>query len=482
MGTRLLASILLMVFTVASSALPARAQPVGPSAPPPPAQILGPIPAIPQVPTLPPRPLTIGDALTTGLQNSFQTRLSAFGVVIARAQLQQAVAQEAVTLSGVASFTANSVSGGAPLTGTISIPGAVPAVTNQPFTASGLGGFGTTPTTTVFALALKYPLYTGGALEAQVSIAQANLALAEAQFTTAAQAVVLSVRQAYYTARATQANVDAAQRTVDASRENVRVTEARVRVGSSPQFDLLQAQVQLAASEQALTTARTGHATGQQALAAALVAPLSTTFALEAPTSLPRVPEDVNALIQQALQHRPEIAAALASERAAQAAIDLAASGLAPNITVTGGPQIQTSNPTSQDTVNFTGAIVLTLAILDGGLTDGKVAAARASLAQSKVSEEQTRQQVELDVRNAYLLLGGAADVLRSARVAQAAATEALRIANVRFQAGVGTQLEVVTAVQNLATADSNVIQSALQYFVAAAQLDRAVGIQVEIF
>jgi len=421
-------------------------------------------------------------AITTGLQNSFQTRLAAFGVVIARAQLQQAVAQEAVTLSGTASFTANSVSGGAPLTGTISIPGAVPAITNQPFTASGIGGLGTTPTTTVFALSLKYPLYTGGALEAQVAIAQANLALAEAQFTTAAQAVVLSVRQAYYAARATQANVEAAQRAVEASRENVRVTGARVRVGSSPQFDLLQAQVQLAQSEVALTQARTARATAQQTLAAALVVPLPTTFALETPTSLPRVPEDVNALIQQALQHRPEIAAALASERAAQAAIDLAASGLAPNITITGGPQIQTSDPTNRDTVNFTGAIVLTLAILDGGLTAGKVAAARASLAQSKVSEEQARQQVELDVRNAYLSLGSAADVLRSALAAQAAATEALRIANVRFQAGVGTQLEVVTAVQNSATADSNVIQGAFQYFVAAAQLDRAVGLQVEVF
>ncbi len=466
MSARLLAAILVTVGVVTSPALPARAQPAGPPAPPAapsPAQILGPIPTIPHVPTVAPRPLTVDVAITTGLQNSFQTRLAAFGVVIARAQLQQAVAQEAVTLGGTASFTANSVTGGAPLTGAISIPG-------------------TTPTTTVFALSLKYPLYTGGALESQVAIAQANLALAEAQFTTAAQAVVLAVRQAYYAARAALANVEAAQRAVEASRENVRVTEARVRVGSSPQFDLLQAQVQLAQSEQALAQARTGLATGQQTLAAVLVVPLSTTFALETPTSLPRVPDDVNALIQQALGRRSEIAAALASERAAQAAIDLAASGLAPNITITGGPQVQTSDPTNKDTVNFTGAIVLTVAILDGGLTDGKVAAARASLAQSKVSTEQTRQQVELDVRNAYLSLGGAADVLRSALAAEAAATEALRIANVRFQAGVGTQLEVVTAVQNSATADNNVIQAAFQYFVAAAQLDRAVGVQVEVF
>ena len=485
MGSRWLISILLTVMLVASPALPARGQPAAPAQPapaappsPPQAPSLGPIPMIPQVPMLAPRPLTLADAITTGLANNFQTRVAALGVAIAREQLREAVAQEAVTVGGTTSFTANSVSGaGAPLTGTISIGGGAA----QSFTATGLTG-STTATTTTFGLTLRYPLYTGGALESQVTIAQANATLAEAQFITSAQQVVLSVRQGYYAARAAQANVEAAQRAVDASRENVRVTGARVRVGSSPQFDLLQAEVQLAQSEQALTQARTGLAQGQQTLAATLVVPLSTTFTLEPLMSLPQVPADVTPLIQKALETRPEVAAALASERASQAAIELAASGLRPNITITGGPQIQTTDPTNRDVVNFVGTITLTLAILDGGLTDAKVAEARARLAQSKVGEEQTRQQVELDVRNAYLALGNAADVLRSALSAQAAATEALRIANVRFQAGVGTQLEVVTAVQNSATADSNVVQAAFQYVLAGAQLDRAVGVQVEIF
>jgi outer membrane protein TolC len=446
---------------------------------PPQAPNIGPIPVIPQVPTLAPRPLTLSAAIATGLRNNFQTRVAALGVAISREQLREAVAQEAVTVGGTTSFTANSVSGGAPLAGTISIPGS--GITNQSFTTTGLTGSGTSSTLTTFGLSLRYPLYTGGALESQVTIAQANATLAEAQFITSAQQVVLSVRQAYYAARAAQANVEAAQRAVDAARENVRVTGARVRVGSSPQFDLLQAEVQLAQSEQVLTQARTGLAQGQQTLAATLVVPLATTFTLESQTSLPQVPADVDGLIQQALRIRPEITAALASERAAEAAIDLAASGLRPNVTITGGPQIQTTDPTNRDVVNFAGTITLTLAILDGGLTDAKVAEARARLAQSKVSEEQTRQQVELDVRNAYLALGNAADLLRSALSAQAAATEALRIANVRFQAGVGTQLEVVTAVQNAATADSNVVQAGFQYFLAYAQLDRAVGIQVKI-
>lgn len=48
-----------------------------------------------------------------------------------------------------------------------------------------------------------------------------------------------------------------------------------------------------------------------------------------------------------------------------------------------------------------------------------------------------------------------------------------------RFEAGVGTQLDVVTALQNLTSADFGVVQAEHNYNVALVQLDQAVGVQV---
>jgi OMF family outer membrane factor len=432
------------------------------------------------VPVTAPRSLSLPDAITAGLQNNLQIRQAALAVTIARAQLRQAEAQKAVTLGGTVSFTDNSLSGGTPLAGTISIPGA--GITSQPFTTTGVSGTGAAATNWVFGLTLRYPLYTGGALESQIEIAQANVRIAEAQLTTTAQVVVLGVRQAYYALEQAQGSVDAAQRSVDAARENVRVTEVRVRVGTSPQFDLLQAQVQLAQSEQVLVRARTALAQAQQSLSQVLFVPLSTTTTPSTPMGLPPAPPgDVEGMIQRAQMARPEIQQVRASEDAAQASIALAEAGLKPNISIQAGPQIQTPDPTNRAFVNFTGTITMTLAILDGGLTQGKIDEARTRLTSAKVTEDQTRQQVELDVRNAYLGLNDAAEQLRSALAAQTAAREALRIANVRFQAGVGTQLEVVVAQQNLATADQGVVQATYLYNLALAQLDRAVGVQVKV-
>ena len=455
---------------------PAPPQPAPPPVPSP--ALTGPIPTIPTVPTTPARPLNLADAVTLGLQNSFQTRQAMLNMAVARAQLNQANAGLLPTVTGAASFTHNTLTNISPISGTISIPGA--GIANLPFNTSPIISTGVQENTSAFSILIHYPLYTGGALQDQVRIAQANLALAQAQFAAAAEQVVLTVRTAYYQAQAAQAAVGAAQRAVDAAQENVRVTQAQVQVGTSPQFNLLQAQVQLASSQQTLTTATTLAAQAQQNLAAVLVLPLGTTFGQIIPTELPEVPPDVDAMIGQALVNRPEIAEALASEQAAQATIDLAAAGLAPNITFTGGPEITTNDPTRSDATNWTAVIALTIALFDGGLTRAKVDTARQQLNSAKVAEQQTRQSVELDVRNAYLGLRNAAENLRSALVGQASAHEALRISNVRFQAGVGTQLEVVTQIQNSATADLQVIQAALNYFVAVAQLDRSIGVQVK--
>ncbi len=484
-------AVILMLGAALALASPAGAEPVlaqpAPSQPAP-AQPAAP-PVGPQIPALPAVPgiaaaapsLALGDAVVRALQQNFQVRQGALQVLISRAQLQQAQAGVLPTLGFQGSYTGISPSGGTvPLNGTITIPscGVGCSISNQPFTA--LVPARSTPPWS-FNLTLSYPLYTGNALQDQIAIAQANVRVAEAAFVVTSQQIVLSVRQAYYNVQLTQGVVAAQQRSVAAAQENVRVTDARVRAGTAPRFDLLQAQVQLAQAQQALTTAKTNAVQAQQSLSALLDVPLDTTVSPATPLGLTPPSDDLDVFIQQALRARPELAQVRASEDAAQAAIDLAGAGLRPNFTISGGPGIQTADPGANPPVVWTGTLLMTIAIFDGGLTGAKVEGARQQLAQDKVIEEQTRQSVELDVRNAYLGLQNAAEQLRSAQAALDAAREAVRIASVRYQAGVGTQLEVVTAEQNLASADVGVVQGLFSYNLALAQLDRAVGAQVKL-
>jgi outer membrane protein TolC len=483
---RVRSTAVLALMTLALTALPAGAQQAAPPAAPAPAAPPGAPPTPPPIPSVPPvpvigagTPLTLPAAITSALQQNYQVRQAALAVLVARAQVNQAIAQKQVTLGGTASFADTSSSNPGMLNGSICI-GAPPCTTFTPFTAS-VPSLATSNQTYQFGLTLRYPLYTGGALEDQIAIAQANERAAEAGFTATANQVVLSVRQAYYGVQLGQGQVAAAQRAVDAAQENVRVTDVRVRVGTSPRFDLLQAQVLLAQSQQNLTAARTAAIQAQQSLDTVLTLPLTAVASPQTPLGLPAPPQNLEDLVQVGLRTRPELAQALAGEDASRAAIDLAASGLRPNISISAGPSILTSDPSQKDNISWSGTLQLTLAILDGGLTQAKVDAARQQFTQAQVTEQQTRQTIELQVRTAYLGLESAAEQLRSAAAALEAAREALRIATLRFQAGVGTQLEVITAEQNLAAADVGTVQAMFAYNLALAQLDQAMGVQVKL-
>src|SRR5262249_783401 len=153
------------------------------------------VPAGPLVPLTAPANLPPGDAIAPAPQNNPTIRHAALGVSLARYQLNQAEAQKALTLGGSISFTQNSVAGGAPLSGTITIPGT--EVIGLPFTTTGTSG-GTPYTQWNYALTMKYPLYTGGALEAQIDIAPAHVAGAGAPIAPGFPPVVLLGPHASY--------------------------------------------------------------------------------------------------------------------------------------------------------------------------------------------------------------------------------------------------------------------------------------------
>jgi outer membrane protein TolC len=121
-----------------------------------------------------------------------------------------------------------------------------------------------------------------------------------------------------------------------------------------------------------------------------------------------------------------------------------------------------------------------TMTLFDGNLTAERIREAQARADQLRATEAQLRQAVELEVRRAMLNYASAAEELISADKTIEQAQEGFRIANVRFAAGVSTNLEVVQAQAALSQAEANRIQALFNVNIARAQLERAAGGTVE--
>jgi outer membrane protein len=424
-----------------------------------------------------PRPITLAEALTLAAQNNHTLRVAAFEAMVARAQLAQAEAVRRGTLTLGATYTRINERPG---TSIVIPPGTIPGITDPIIISF------PPPDPNVYSVALTYqvPLYTGGRLEAQIALAQANVKGAEAALERAKQQVILDLKQAYYSVLLAQAGGEVAQRTVAAAEENLRVARARVAAGASPRFDEIQAEVNLANARQGVIRARNSLALAMHGLNAVMSQPLDAAWQPRETMAMAPLRADLAALLRRALDGRPELAELRARIAAAQAAIDLARAGTRPSLALSGGPSYGNSTGGlglgSTATTGWAVTLAATVTFFDGNLTAERIKEAEARAGQLKATEAQLRQAIELDVRRALLNHASAAEELVTADKTIEQAQEGLRIANVRFAAGVSTNLEVVQAQAALSQAEANRIQALFNVNLARAQLERAVGGAVE--
>jgi outer membrane protein TolC len=95
------------------------------------------------------------------------------------------------------------------------------------------------------------------------------------------------------------------------------------------------------------------------------------------------------------------------------------------------------------------------------------------------VAQETEGRRIELEVRTAQSNFIEAKDVLDSQKKVVEEAEEALRLARSRYEAGTGTQLDVLSAQTALTEARTTEIQALHDYSAARARLERAVGMNL---
>ncbi|MFR8761510.1 MAG: TolC family protein [Megasphaera lornae] len=115
----------------------------------------------------------------------------------------------------------------------------------------------------------------------------------------------------------------------------------------------------------------------------------------------------------------------------------------------------------------------------DGGAGKHKISQARQDLNIAGEIEQKTRDGVQLQVKQAYLAVRSAAQRVRETQAAVTQAAEGFAISRVRYEAGVGINLDVLDAQLALNQAKINHIQALYDYNVGISSLEQAMGMDV---
>jgi len=261
------------------------------------------------------------------------------------------------------------------------------------------------------------------------------------------------------------------------AQENVRITEARLRQGIVSRFDVLTAQTALSTAQQQLIGAQDQQSLAQADLSYLIGTDPDQPLTLQTP-ALPPLDQAVNLrqTTQAALVRRPEVRQATVNVSEARRLVKLAGSTLLPTLgLVASGERASiASQLVPQSYASLTAQLAVPLD--DGGATRSRVRSARVDVDTQVLTLDQVKLSVSLEVRQATVNIRSAQAQVAAAQTGVARAQEALRLAYLRYQGGLGTFLDVLNALAQLAQTRTNLANAEFQYQTGLAQLVRATG------
>ena len=297
------------------------------------------------------------------------------------------------------------------------------------------------------------------------------------QLRAAQVATALQVRTAYFQARAQRELVDVALATQANVQAHLDQVKGHVEVGTRPEIDLAQSRADLANARLAVVNAKTAWGNARARLNQAMGRSGRADFELADGASGPVEGEDaeLEALVDQALHARPEVAAVDAQVRAQDKSLAATKAAFLPTVGAQVGATLgarELTNPVP----NASGGVTLSWPLYQGGLTTAQLVEGDAQREALLAQREAVVQQVWLDVEQSQRSLQAAREALEVSGEAVVAARQRLTLAEGRYTAGAGNAIELGDAQVAYTQAAAQQVQAVYGLATARAQLLASLG------
>ncbi len=289
--------------------------------------------------------------------------------------------------------------------------------------------------------------------------------------------VELNARSAYFNARAQKELVVVAQDNLGNQRKHLTQVEGFVAVGTHPEIDLAQSRTDVANAKVQLINAENAYESAKATLNQAMGVEGPTDYDVAAETLPPLEGEDLatDRLLVEAVQHRPELASLERQIEAAALTVHAQRGAYFPSFS-TGMAVTAASTDITDLGWNGNLSLSMTWGIFQGLLTRETVREARYKLTAADAARDLERQQIRLEVDQARLAVRAAKEAISAADEALFNAKERLRLAEGRYQTGVGNIIELGDAQLALTQAAAQKVQADFNLATARAQLLKALG------
>jgi len=336
-----------------------------------------------------------------------------------------------------------------------------------------------------FVTSFSQPIFTGFALINQYKIASLGLDVAEISEKLTRQNIILDAKNAYFSILKSQKLMAVAEDTVKQVAAQKEVAENMYQVGMSPLNDLLQSQVQLANDKQRFITAQNNLEISKSQFNTLLRRSVNAPVAIVDILDYTPFEHDINYCLTQADQNRLELQVADLEVQIAEKDYELSKRNYFPSINLTGN---LTRRGTDWDVDGGEGIsdktfwdirATATWDFWEWGRTRYGVKEKLSRLSQAKYRKEDIFDNIELEVKQAFLRTKETEKNITTIEKATEQAKENLRITEERYKEQVSTNTDVLVAQTLLTATMTNYYNALYDFKIAKAVLFRAIGQEI---
>ena len=298
------------------------------------------------------------------------------------------------------------------------------------------------------------------------------------QLERADQEVVFGAINAYDDVLLAKKELEVAEQATKTTQAIFDRSKARVDSGVAVESDLLNAHVRLAERKQELIRAQNNVSLARAELARAMgISTDKDTEPVEtlAERSLPQ--KSLEELEKQAMEARPDLKRVQSEEAAQQQSVAIAKSSFGPRVNAFA--DWEADNPTfvsGGGGNHWMAGIEVQVDLFQGGARRAKLQHEQAAKEKVAALKEAARDAIRLEVRRAYYDFDAARQQVEVAKAAIAQAQESLRITQNRYESGVSTITDLLSAEEAASRSQADYWQTVCRYQTSYANLELATG------
>ncbi len=338
--------------------------------------------------------------------------------------------------------------------------------------------------TFTYGINLSQPLFLGGAGIAGIKMAYAAHRVSKKELESQKQNLIYQTANAFYRALLAQELANVQEEALKQAKANFDRVLKLYKVGSASGFDKMRAEVEVSNVKPELIAAKNNYQSAITGLRTIIGLPKETDIIIQGELNYTKdelISTSYNSLMDKALQNRPELQALNAQKDIAAQNITIARSQYLPQLFFSTDYSFLAMRNDykfhSDDfSKGFTSAISLQIPLFTGLKRCRQYQQARLDYKIVQDSKKQLYDGIAAEVELAYNKFKEAEEKYFAAKKSITLAEEALHLANLRYEEGVATQLDVLNSQLALTRSRVNHASALYEYQTARYGLRKVTG------